>query len=512
MQDESASNKRIAKNTILLYLRMVFMMFVGLFTTRVILKALGVSDLGLINVAGSVVGMFTFMNGTLTSGTQRFLTYGIGEGNQTNLNRIFSSALTLHLIFAIIIVLLCETIGLWYMLNKFVCEPERFNAAMWCYQLSVLSTFIGILLIPFNSCLIAHEHMGMYAYMSIYDASAKLLAAYLIMIIPWDRVIFYSTLCFIVNLTPTYIYNWYCRKHFEECKFKFSYDKSTMKEMLTFSGWNAIGCLADMGQGTGVNLVLNAFFGTIVNGARGIALQANNWVYKFVDSFIVAIRPQITKAYAAGDHKRLANLVCNGSSYAAYLYLFLGIPLFIEIEWILQLWLGECPEHTGTFLRIIMIQLLFQTMGHLTITAMHATGRMKAVNLTVGLALLTIVPIAYLLSASGFTPEKVLAFCVIPWIIVPFIRIYWVNKYSNKKFPVYRYVTQVYIKTAILALLMFIPPLLVYNNTTSINATIQFFLVATSSCITSCITIYYLGLSPNVRKMVVAKIKHITKR
>lgn len=507
MPEEVSSNKRIAKNTILLYARMIFMMFIGLYTTRVILNALGVSDLGLMNVAGSVVGMFTFLNGTLLSGTMRFLTYGLGEGDTEKLRKTFSCAMTMHLIMASIIVLLCETIGLWYLYNHLVCEPDRFNAAVWCFHLSVLSTFIGIILVPFSSALIAHEHMGMYAYMGIYSAVYKLLAAYLIMIVPWDRVIFYSTFAFLMGLIPTFIYNWYCRKHFTECGFHFGYDKEIFGNMLTFSGWNTIGCLADMGRGTGINLVLNAFYGTAVNGARGIAGQANGWIYKFVDSFISAMRPQVTKSYASGDYVRMSNLVCNGSMFAAYLYLFLGIPLFIEIEWVLTLWLGKCPDHTPTFLRIIMVQLLFQTMGHLTVTAMHATGQMKAVNLTVGVILLTIVPIGYLIARLGYSPETVLAICVIPWVIVPLVRIQWVNKYSDGQFPIRRYITQCYLKVPSLAIIMFIPPFIVRRLCIDFNPIICFLCVGFTSVIASGFIIYFWGFTPELRTMTVSKVK-----
>jgi len=505
---ENTSNKQIAKNTLFLYLRMIVMTFIGLFTTRVILNALGVSDLGLINVAGSVVGMFTFLNGTLSSGTQRFLSYAIGEGDIQKLKKTFSSALTLHLLMALIILVLGETVGLWYVYHKLVIEPGRFEAAMVCYQLSILGTFIGIVLVPFNSALVAHEHMGMYAYMAIYDAVAKLLAAYLIQIVPWDRVIFYSTLTFVIGFIHTFIYNWYCRKHFEECAFRFGYDKKIFKEMLSFSGWNTIGCLAAMGQGTGVNLVLNAFFGTIVNGARSIAFQANNWVYKFVSSFLTAVNPQITKSYAAQDYTRTGSLVCNGARFGCYLYLFLGIPLFIEIEWVLTIWLGECPEHTAMFLRILMIELLFRTMGQPTITAMHATGEMKLVNLTVAIILLTIVPMSYILAWLGYSSEVILAANVIPWIIVPPIRVMWVNKFSGGNFPIKRYVFQVMIKTLILAGLMMIAPYGVYYMTESIdNDLIQFLAVGTTSVISSSLIIYYLGLDKQLRKKALVKIR-----
>lgn len=507
MEEANSSNKRIAKNTLLLYARMLFMMFIGLFTSRVILNALGVSDLGLMNVAGSVIAMFTFLNGTLSSGTQRFISFALGENDEDKLKHTFASAMTLHLVLAIIIVVLAETAGLWYVYHQLNVEPGRFEAALWCYQLSILSTFIGIVLVPFSSALIAHEHMGMYAYMAIYDAAAKLLAAYLIQIVPIDRVIFYSTLTFIIGFIPTFIYNWYCRKHFVECSFRFGYDKAIFKEMLSFSGWNTIGCLAAMGQGTGVNLVINSFCGTVVNGARGIAFQANGWVTKFVDNFLVALNPQIVKTYASNDIGRMSSLVINGGRFGCYLLLFLGIPLFIEIEWVLTIWLGQCPEHTAAFMRIVMVETLFKTLGTPTITAMHATGQMKVLNLNVATILLVIVPVSYVLFKLGCTPEVVMMVNVIPWIIVPFIRVSLLNKYTNGQFPVGKFVNKTVIQTLVMAVIMFIPPYLVSELCREMNGLVQFLLVGTVSVCTSLPVIYYIGLDKNLRKKAVAKIR-----
>lgn len=509
MTEEISSNKRIAKNTMLLYMRMIFMTFIGLFTTRVILNALGVSDLGLMNVAGSVVGMFMFANSTLASGTQRFITFGIGKGNKKELKQIFSCAMTLHLIFAIITLIIGETVGLWYVCNKLVIDEGRFEAAMWCYQLSILSSFIYVIQVPFNSALIAHEHMGMYAYMSIFDAVTKLLAAYLIMVVPFDRVIFYSVLTFIATLIPTFIYNWYCRKHFEECGFHFGYNKKNFKEMVSFSGWNIIGCIADMGQGAGVNLVINSFCGTVVNGSRSIAFQANGWITKFVNNFLLSVNPQIVKSFASGDNKRMFSLVCSGAKYGCYLFLFIGIPLFIEIEWVLTLWLGNCPEHTVVFLRIVMIETLFKTIGGPTINAIHATGKMKAVNISVGLLLLMIVPVSYMLFKLGCTPEVVVMANVIPWSVAPLIRIFLLKKYTNGEISIIKFICETYVKTISLAVIMFIPPYFVFSQTSTLNGFLQFLCVGTTSVVASTFFIYYLGINKNMRQVLKAKIHKI---
>ena len=486
---------------------MLFMMAIGLFTSRVILNALGISDMGLMSVAGSVITMFTFLNATLTSGTQRFISYAIGENNAQRLRAVFKSAMTLHLLLAIIIFFLGETLGLWYVYNKLNVEPGRFQAAMWCYQLSIISTVVGMVQLPFNSALIAHEKMNIYAYMTIFDAVFKLLAAYLIQIVCFDRLIFYSILIFAAELLSTFLYNLYCRKHFKECSFSFGYDKGIFRNMLSFSGWNTLGCLAAMGQGTGVNLIINSFCGTVVNGARGIAFQANGWVTRFVENFMVALNPQIIKSYASGDIQRMSSLVINGARFGCYLFLLLGIPLFVEIEFVLKLWLGQCPEHTVAFMRIVMIETLFKTMGTPTVTAMHATGQMKLLNITVGSILLLIVPVSYVCFRLGLSPEQVLLINIIPWIVVPFIRVFLVKKYSQGKFPVGQYLYQVVLKTTAMALLMFVPIWLFSYYMQSYTDWIRFCAIFTSSLVFSAMVIYNIGLQQKYRILLVEKLK-----
>ena len=486
---------------------MLFMMAIGLFTSRVILNALGISDMGLMSVAGSVITMFTFLNATLTSGTQRFISYAIGENNAQRLRAVFKSAMTLHLLLAIIILFLGETLGLWYVYNKLNVEPGRFQAAMWCYQLSIISTVVGMVQLPFNSALIAHEKMNIYAYMTIFDAVFKLLAAYLIQIVCFDRLIFYSILIFAAELLSTFLYNLYCRKHFKECSFSFGYDKGIFRNMLSFSGWNTLGCLAAMGQGTGVNLIINSFCGTVVNGARGIAFQANGWVTRFVENFMVALNPQIIKSYASGDIQRMSSLVINGARFGCYLFLLLGIPLYVEIEFVLKLWLGQCPEHTVAFMRIVMIETLFKTMGTPTVTAMHATGQMKLLNITVGSILLLIVPVSYVCFRLGLSPEQVLLINIIPWIVVPFIRVFLVKKYSQGKFPVGQYLYQVVLKTTAMALLMFVPIWLFSYYMQSYTDWIRFCAIFTSSLVFSAMVIYYIGLEQKYRILLVEKLK-----
>lgn len=506
MSDNQSNNKRIAKNTLLLYARMLIMMFIGLFTSRIILQALGVSDLGLYAVCGGVVSLFSFISGTLASGTQRFISFGIGEGDMDKLKRTFASAMTLHLLMAVIILVIGETFGLWYMYNKLNVEPGRFEAALWCYQFSLLTAVISIIQTPFNGALIAHEKMDIYAYMTIFEVAIKLIAAYAIMVTPYDRLISYAALLLAASIFSTFIYNWYCRKKFDECSFRFGYDKKLFTDMLSFSGWNTFGTVAAMGQSTGVDLVINFFCGTVVNGARGIASQANGFVNKFVSNFQVALNPQIIKTYASGNISEMSKIVIRGAEFSSYLLLFLGIPLFLEIEFVLNLWLGQVPEHSVAFMRIIMIESLFRTMGNPTITAMHATGKMKMLNITVGLLLLIIVPESYILFKLGLTPELVMLFNIIPWILCIPLRLYWLNKYTNREFPVSYFLLRVVVKGVALTLLMFVPPYCV-SCLLPDDGWSRFLAVGISSVLSSSVIIYYLGLSKNTRYTLMAKAK-----
>ena len=502
VSEENSSNKRIAKNTLLMYFRMIVMMLVGFYTSRVVLNALGISDLGLMNVAGSVLGMFSFINETFVSGTQRFLSFAIGEGNPDRLKKTFSCAFTIHVLIALLIFVLAETFGLWYVYNKLVIESGRFSAALWCYQLSVISVLIGIIQIPFQSALVAHEKIGVYAYVSIFDAVGRLLIAFLIQILPWDRVITYSTLIFLVCFSPTFFYNYYCRKNFYECSFRCGYDKEIFKGMIGFSGWNTLGSLVGMSQGTGIDLILNSFCGTIVNGARGIALQANGWVLKFVNNFMVALNPQIIKSYASGDIGRMQNLVFKGAKYGCYLLLFLGIPLFIKIEWVLTVWLGKCPQYTVAFMRIAMIEAFFRTLGNPTVVAMHATGKMKVLNIVIAPILLMVLPMSYILFRLGFSPTTVLLFNVIPWAIVPLVRAFLVKKYVGNGFSVKKYVVNVYITCIFLALILFLPTYYVSQTLNVENGMLSFLIVGSFSVLFSGIILYSCGLENKERVLI----------
>lgn len=503
MADTCANNKRIAKNTLLLYVRMFITMCIGLYTSRIILNALGVSDYGLYNVAASVVTMFSFLSGALASGTQRFLSFAIGEGNSEKLMKVFSNAISLHILLAILILILSETIGLWYVHHKLVVDEGRFTAALWCYQISVITSLFSIMLIPLNSLLIAQEKMDIYAYMSIFDVVFKLIAAFAILVVPYDRLIFYSIFTLFVTVLSFSIYVWYCQKRFAECRLKPGYDKAVFHEMLGFSGWNVFGCLAVMGQTTGINLVINAFCGTIVNAARAIATQVNAMVMRFIDNFQVAVNPQIIKYYADNDISNMERLVIRGSYLSSYLFLFLAVPLFVECEWVITLWLGQCPDYVVPFIRIVLIESLFKTMGNPTITVIHATGKMKMNQLTSGILQLSVLPLCYVLFRIGLPTTTIIAISIFPWIFVIPLRLYWCNYYA--KLPIRNFIKFIYIKIPLLTCLMYIVPQTVHSvmNTSDI---LRFLTVCTVSVITSSLVIFFIGLEESVKETLLNKV------
>jgi len=500
------SNKRIAKNTLFMYFRMLIIMAVGLYASRIILATLGASDYGLYNVVGGIVVVLASINGTLATGTQRFLSYALGENDDNKLKEVFSTAVLLHLLFAVVFLIIAETAGFWFLNAKMNIPEGRETAAFWVYQFSILTTIISIVQVPYMSAIIAHEKMSVYAYMSIYDAVAKLLIVYLIQVAAYDKLIFYAALICAVGATSALMYNLYCRFKFSECKLHPKMNKTIFKEMATFSGWNIFGCVAVPLQTQGLNILLNIFFNTIVNAARGIAVMVNNIIIQFVNNFQTAVNPQIIKLYAAGEKEKMISLVLNNSKFAGFLYLFIAVPLFVEVEFVLDIWLGEYPEYTIPFVRIILIQSLIQTLTRPVVMVVHAVGKMKWPNLTAGIALLLAVPMTYIFLKMGLDPVSVFVLNLIPWLLETFFELYFENKYIG--FPIWGFYKKVYLVVFPIALLLVSVPYLAHVYL-PMDGWGRFLVVCIISVITSAVTIYYLGLSKHLREMVLEKAKSI---
>ena len=404
MSVESENNKRIAKNTIYLYIRMILVMAVSLYTSRAVLKILGVSDYGVYNVLGGIIGMLGYVNNVLAGSTSRFLTIDLGRGNREALKKTFSMSNSLCLLSVLIFLLLGETIGLWFINNELNIDSSRMAAANWVYQCALISSALTVLQTPYTASVIAHEKMSVYAYMSIFDIFMKLLIVYALLFFDIDKLILYSILLVVVNILNIVIYRFYCYKNFQETNINLYFEKKKFVEMFSYSGWNMIIIFANMLNNFGLDILLNKFFGVVVNAARGLALQINSVVSRFYTNFQTASLPQITKYYSTGNIKEMSNLINNTSKLSAYLILCLIIPIWFNIEGLLSIWLVEVPEYTNWFARIIMLSTFCSAVDRPVGIGIQAVGKMKLPNLTVSLLYISIFPIGYIMMKLGAGP------------------------------------------------------------------------------------------------------------
>lgn len=508
MAEISENKRRIIKNTLYLYARMFALMFIGLFTSRVIFNSLGEVDFGLNNVVGGITAMFGFLNGSLGMATSRFITFELGRKDYVALNKIFNVALCVHIAISVIIVVLCETIGIWFFYHKLIIPEERMGAAMFVYQLSVLTTPIFLSQVPYNATLIAHENMKIYAYFTMVDGVLKLLNAYLLFIVPFDKLIFFASLGTIEGFGCLVFYRMYCIKHYPETKLKFCKDKRLYKNMFSYAGSDLIGQIAGLAQGEGLNLLLNTFFGPVVNAARGIAYQVQGHVGKFSGGFMTAVKPQIIKSYAAGDIEGMLRLVKQGACFSFYLMLFLALPVCLEADQLLTWWLGKYPAHTHSFLILIIIFCLINTWKDSRGTALHATGKLLLSNITVGVCMCMAFPFAYIFLRLGGIPETVFYAAIISIFLSDIIGVLVLHKYV--KFSICKYLMDIHLRCIIVTLVACVIPCLMYDKILSpgVGRVILNFLICWLSVLVSCLT---LGMDKQMRSklssMVFAKIK-----
>lgn len=394
-------NKRIAKNTILLYIRMFISVIVGLYTSRVVLNTLGASDYGVYNVVGGIVAMFSFLNTSMSGATSRFLTYEMGKENDVRLAQTFSSAMMIHIGIALVVFILAETIGLWFLVNKLVIPEGRMTAAHIVYQLSVLSMMVTITQVPYNASIIAHEKMDIYAYVELLNVFLKLGIVYLLLIGHFDKLILYASLVFAVSLLIATIYRVYCIRHFKECHIKRKLHKDIIKPMLSFSVWDLYGNMSVSFRSQGTTFLLNMFFGTLLNAANGIATNVHGIILGFANNVIMAFRPQIIKEYAANNLQRMSYLIENALKFTLALYLLIAIPLFAEADYVLKLWLKNVPDYTAFFLRIVLICSFFKLGNNILNIAIHATGKIKGVSFISGTVFLLNIPLMYIVMKMG---------------------------------------------------------------------------------------------------------------
>jgi Na+-driven multidrug efflux pump len=493
------NNKRIAKNTILLYFRMFITMGVSLYTSRIVLDVLGVSDYGIYNVVGGVVAMFSFLNGSLSGATSRFLTFELGSNNEERLKKVFSSAITIHLGLAIIIFIIGETIGLWLLENKLLISEDRLFAARVVYQISIISCIISILKVPATAAIIAHERMNIYTYVSILEVGFKLIIVFLLVIGDFDKLILYSFLTLIVTLVTTLIYQFYTSYKFAECKFKISFDKEMMKPMLTYTGWDLYGNLSIMVRGQGINILLNTFFGTVINAASGIATQVQNSVAGFADNFLTAVRPQIVKNFAAGNIKEMQKLIFNSSKFSFLLLFLVSFTLIVENRFIMKLWLVDVPEFAIIFCQLSLLNNLISIMFRTIMFSIHATGNMKRISFINGTIYIMVLPISYIFLKLGLSPVIPFIINILLLIIGCMSNLVTLNIYIPE-FSISKFIKEVVLINLVIVLLGSLIPLTLF--TIMEEGFLRFLTVGITSVISIGISSFYMAINKEMRNLI----------
>lgn len=493
-----SENKRIAKNTIILYVRMIVMMFISFYTARITLNALGVNDFGINNVVGGLVSMFSLLSNSLSSTTSRFMTFGLGHGDLDNLKKIFSTTINIHVVLAIIVVISIESVGVWFLNNRMTIPTERLTAANWVLQSSVVVFAVGLLSVPYNSAIIAHEKMSAFAYMTIFDAVFKLTIAFGIYYYGGDKLILLSILTAIQSVIRQAVYWIYCKRNFEECVYTKGRNRQMEKSIFSFAGWNFIGSTAALMKDQGVNIVINIFTGPAVNAARGIAMQINNTINQFTNNFTMALNPQITKTYAVGDLNRMHKLIIQGTRLSFFLFMILSIPIYFEMNSILYIWLGNIPEHTTSFARLILILTLSEILSNTLIVAQGATGNIKKYQLIVGSIQLLNFPFSYICLEKGLPPESTIVIAIILAQICFFVRLWLLH--TMIKLPIVSFLKKVYLNSIVVTTIATVLPFCCYHFIT--NSTVRFYGVCVTSLFSSFLTIYYLGLNKEEKALV----------
>lgn len=503
------NNKRIAKNSLMLFIRMLFSMAVSLYTTRAILEILGVIDFGIYNVVGGVIVFFGFLNQTMSTTTSRFITTALGKNDTNILHRVFCMSMNFHIAIAMLTLIVGETLGLWFVLNKLIIPIDRLQAALWLYHASVLSTCISVLNVPYNASIIAHENMGAFAYISILQVISKLIIVLILPYIQADRLITFSILTISISIIIQIIYWQYSYRKYNETHFNWLWDKYIWKKMSGFASWNIIGDLAFICNTQGLNILLNMFFGPIVNAARGIAVQVESVITQFIGNFQTAIAPQITKSYAANDINQTIHLIFKASKFCFFLMMIIAIPAFLEIEYVLNAWLKNIPTHTIAFAKLTIIMLFFECLSRPLHLAIYATGVVRKYQILQSSIYLTFLPLSYVLvKKCSISPEFIISILVFFKFIILIIRLNRVRDLIH--LSLMEYTKNVLLPALLCFFLSLILPLLI---TRSIETSFfRFSLTCIFSFICSIIIIYTCGLTNNEKLFVKKQINKIYKK
>lgn len=504
MTTTSENNKRIAKNTLLLYFRMLLTMAISLYTSRVVLEVLGETNFGIYNVVGGFVSMFAVISGAMTTATQRFLSFEIGKLNG-DIKSMFTTAVIIHLLLAVVILILGETVGVWFLNNCMNFPPDRYVAANWVFQFSLLTFIVNIISVPYNAAIVAYEHMKTFAYVSIIEVVLKLIIVYLLLVSPIDQLIFYAALLATMTILIRIIYGIYCNRHFTECHCNWEWNHQHGKNMMSFVSWNLIGSLAMVAKEQGINVLLNIFFGAAVNAARAIAYQVLHAMSGFVSNFQLAMNPQIVKSYAANERESMFKLVFRGSRLSFLMITTLAIPIIIEAPFILNVWLKEVPDNTVIFLRLVLLTSIVDSLSGTLIASMHASGKVRDYQIIVGGISLLTLPMAYVILKMGLPPYSAMVVGLVMAVICHFSRLLLLKKSIG--LPIMPFIKQVTLRVAVISVLAFIPPFLLYCNVGT--NWWNFILIVSLSLLSSVLFIYTLGLDGEEKKFITDKIRKI---
>jgi len=487
------NNKRISRNTLFLYCRMLFVMLISLYTSRIVLKILGVEDYGIYNIVGSIVGFMNLITGSMISATQRFLAYDLGKGDMKHLQSTFSMLINVFAIFCLISLLVLESIGPYFIMRYLVIPPARLAAAQWVFQFSVLSFIISTLIIPYSSSIIAYEKLGVFAYFTLIDVTFKLLAVFALFVVPADHLITLGAVTIIMSFTTNGAIYWYCVKKLMACRYKRIWDKSLFKKIFTYSGWNLLGSTTSVMNTQGQAILLNIFFGPAVNAAKGIADRINSVVSSFCSNFYMAVNPQIIKTYAAGETDYTKKLVLKSSKLAFYMMLMLSLPLIFNMDELLTLWLGkeQVSSEMICFSQWVLVYAIISTLEGPITQVIRATGDLKKYQIQVGCQTLLFIPIIYVLFKCGYPPYSSMIVLSGLYFIVQFTRVRLLG--FVLEICMSEYISKVLLPVVGVSTLSFI---ILHFTTIQIQTDIQILLLnLTQAVVIVCLIVYLLGLS-----------------
>lgn len=509
MSDNSANNKRVARNTMFLYFRMLLLMGVGFYTSRVVLQVLGVEDYGIQNVVAGFLSMFGIMTSSMSAAISRFITVELGRGELNRLKSVFATSIEVQLVMAIILIVAIETFGYWFVSQQMNIPTGRENAALWCLHCAAVTTLLSLINVPFNSAIIAHEKMSVFACLSILDAVLKLVICYAITISPFDKLNTYATLLVVVSIINNTIYWFYCRAKFAECRFRLSFNKNIFKEIWGFAGWNFFGNTAWILNNQGVNMLMNIFHGVVVNAARGIATQVDGIINRFVSNYMMALNPQITKTYAAGDKHYAFTLACRGARFSFYILLLLALPIMIEADMVLSLWLGTPPEKSAEFFLWTVISSLIMTLGNTLVTLQNAHGNIRHYQIWITIFGYLPFPATWMVFKLLDAPAiwAYFIFTLVYWFLL-FVRFYLVHQSTG--IPAKQYLIGVVLKCHIVGLVSAIVPLLIHSMMAESFS--RLILVGLFSVLSSGTVIYFYGMEAAERTLVMSIVGKFTSK